>query len=441
VGEENGLRAAVLTGSAAGQGPVPGCRCLHCLPAASLPAASLPAASLPAASAPGAAWSAPSGLLVPGALRVDGAATGSPGDDALPRVTTRPDQDGDLPGTQVLRAGQRAELGGVRIVALPAGTAAGEPDPHRVVLVLGSGARTLLWAAGSGPLPDVTLDALDGARLAAAVVDAGDLPSRDGSGDGLAAAHQVARLRRAGALADEAVLIAAGRPHTGPAPQRLARQAAPWGVRVPPDGSPVWAGQPGEAGQPVRAGQPRRTVVLGAAGSGKSLAAESLLAALPEVVYVATGPRPDDPDGADPSWAARIAAHRRRRPPWWRTVESGDLADLLTTPGPALLVDSLGTWLTAELGTAGCWDDRPGWQDHLAGRTQALVEAWRQAARPVVLVAEEVGWGIVPATVAGSRFRDALGPLSRRLAEASERVLLVVAGRTVDLDRKEGEPA
>lgn len=352
------------------------------------------------------------------------------------RLIARRPTGSEDPGIRWLSAGERAEFGGVRVAALPAGTADGDTDPDRVVLVLGDGLRTLLWAAGSGPLPPVTLDALDGAGLSAAVLDAGapaaGTTAPEGAPSGLGLAHQVARLRAIRALAQDARLVAAGLPHTGPTPQRFGDLAASWGVQVLPDGGSLWA-DPACGGSPTAPARPLpvRTVVLGAAGSGKSLAAESLLAASPEVVYAATGPVPDAGDAA---WADRVAAHRRRRPPWWHTVEGTELAPLLRRPGPPLLVDSLGTWLTAQLSDVGCWDDRPGWRQRLDGRVSGLVTAWRQAARTVVAVAEEVGWGVVPATESGGRFRDALGQLNRRICDQSEQVLLLVAGRMVNLD-------
>ncbi|HET9658547.1 MAG TPA: bifunctional adenosylcobinamide kinase/adenosylcobinamide-phosphate guanylyltransferase, partial [Kineosporiaceae bacterium] len=391
-----------------------------------------------------------------------------------------------LPGHDRLRPGERAEVGGIRVLALPAGDRDGRPDPGRSVLVLGSAGRTLLWAPGTGPLPDVTLDALRDAGLDAAVLDARTAATGSGApgstdpgsadpgsagtisdatasgstasgatapgdaGGGLGLAHQLARLRQVNAFAADARVVAAGLPHEGPPAARYAELSRPWGVEVLPDGAPLWpAGDPhaqasaagSSWGPAARDGsrRPWRTVVLGAAASGKSLVAESLLAAEPEVVYAATGPQPD---GSDPAWADRVAAHRRRRPDWWRTVEGADLAQLLTRPGAPLLVDSLGTWLAAELSAAGAWDDRDGWRDRLTPRLDGLVAAWRQAARPVVAVVEEVGWGVVPATASGGRFRDLLGTLSRRLAEQSEAALLVVAGRPLDLERLGGsDPA
>lgn len=409
---EDRLRQAVLTGSTAQRWPVEGCRC----PCCALTTGEGNPVARPAA------WGLPRGLELPGTLVIDG--DPAQADPALPRLTTSRNED---PGGRWLAAGEHTELDGVRVVALPAGDTEGEPDADRVVLVLGCGTQSLLWAVGSGPLPAITLQALAGAELTGAVLDTGPGTA---AGAGLGLAHEVARLRAAGALADDARLVAAGLSHTGPLPHRLARLAEAWGVDVLPDGTPLWRQEGGR-----REGGATRTVVLGAAASGKSLVAESLLASLPEVVYVATGPQPHD---GDATWAARVAEHRRRRPTWWRTMEGADLTDLLTRPGPALLVDSLGTWLSTAMTDVGCWDDRPGWQDRLQLRLDALVDAWRQAARPVVAVVEEVGWGVVPATSSGGHFREALGSLSRRVCDQSERVLLVVAGRPVDLDALAG---
>lgn len=160
-------------------------------------------------------------------------------------------------------------------------------------------------------------------------------------------------------------------------------------------------------------------LVLGGARSGKSAEAERRLAAEPAVTYVATAPpRPDDDD-----WAGRVAAHVARRPAHWRTVETTDLAGVLATePGP-LLVDCATLWLAAAMDAAGAWDG-----GDVSAAVDGLVAAWRSTSAYVVLVSNEVGSGVHPATAAGRRFRDELGRLNARLAAEADEVWLVTAG-------------
>lgn len=140
------------------------------------------------------------------------------------------------------------------------------------------------------------------------------------------------------------------------------------------------------------------------------------------VRYVATGAAPH----GDPSWAARIAAHRERRPATWDTVETVDVAALLrTAPHTATLVDDLGGWLTGVL-------DRRGWDDgSVSDEVDELVSAVTEFSAPLVLVSPEVGLTVVPATASGRRFADELGTLNQQLAQHCDRVVLVVAGLPV----------
>ena len=50
-----------------------------------------------------------------------------------------------------------------------------------------------------------------------------------------------------------------------------------------------------------------------------------------------------------------------------------------------------------------------------------------------VLVAEETGWGVVPATAIGGLFRDRLGELTQRLQSIADDSWLVVQGRAINL--------
>jgi adenosylcobinamide kinase/adenosylcobinamide-phosphate guanylyltransferase len=129
----------------------------------------------------------------------------------------------------------------------------------------------------------------------------------------------------AGTVTAGTVTAVAYADHRAPSEAELARRCGFWRVRLAGDG---------EAIDPVRSvpedsdfpAGTRRVLVLGGARSGKSERAELRLAGEPEVTYVATGNRVTD----DPDWAARVAAHRARRPAWWTTAETTDLAGLLS---------------------------------------------------------------------------------------------------------------
>ena len=165
-----------------------------------------------------------------------------------------------------------------------------------------------------------------------------------------------------------------------------------------------------------------RVLVLGGSRSGKSEFAESLLNDRIEVTYLATSVNsPDDTD-----WAARVAAHRARRPPGWTTLETTAPSELLR--GGAVLVDSVTTWVAALMDQTGVWSGAPGAEQRLAARCDALVNAWAMTPAHVVAVSDEVGLGVVPETRSGRVFRDVLGEVNQRLAGTADEVWFVVAG-------------
>jgi adenosylcobinamide kinase / adenosylcobinamide-phosphate guanylyltransferase len=230
----------------------------------------------------------------------------------------------------------------------------------------------------------------------------------------------IARLRAVGAVTDATEVAVVGLGHEGEQ-TTLPTVLEAWGAHRPADRSAPSGPRPRIAG---------RTLLLGGSGSGKSELAEDLMAAEPGVLYVATGPAPT-PDDAE--WTRRVERHRDRRPRWWATAECGPdtLPGLLRTETRPVLLDSVGSWLTAALDRTGAWDDRPGWREQLVTLTDALADAWRARRAPLVAVTEEVGWSVVAATAAGRRFTTELGRLNQRLAAQSESLLIVVAGRIV----------
>ena len=204
----------------------------------------------------------------------------------------------------------------------------------------------------------------------------------------------------------------------------LQRDTGPAVLPLPADATP--GGDP----DPL----PRRTLVLGGARSGKSRHAQRLLADCAEVLYVAPGPVPDD---SDSDWASRVAAHRRSRPEGWTTLETDDVPAALESATQPVLVDCLATWLAGVMGTAGAWESTDGdtaWQETVDIEVDRMLKAWQSASVPVVAVSNEVGSGVVPGTRSGVLFRDALGRLNRQVADLTDDVRLVVAGRVRRLE-------
>ncbi len=166
----------------------------------------------------------------------------------------------------------------------------------------------------------------------------------------------------------------------------------------------------------------RAVLVIGAARSGKSRYALGLAeAAARERLYLATA------EAGDAEMEERIARHRRERGEGWRTREEPlALAAALhveARPGRVVLVDCLTLWLSNLL---------------LAGReieaqVSEFTKVLSELGGPVVLIANEVGAGVVPATPLGRAFRDWQGRLNQATAAACGAVVAVAAGLPTQL--------
>ncbi|MCA1670669.1 MAG: bifunctional adenosylcobinamide kinase/adenosylcobinamide-phosphate guanylyltransferase [Actinobacteria bacterium] len=165
-------------------------------------------------------------------------------------------------------------------------------------------------------------------------------------------------------------------------------------------------------------------VLVGGARSGKSgLAVEMGTKWAGRVVVIVTAEARDD------EMTERINRHRADRPPDWDTVEEPlDLeAALGSVPGDSLaLVDCLTLWVSNLLET-GVKDPEI---EELARRS-AVTAAARAA--DTIVVTNEVGSGIVPANALARRFQDLLGRVNSIWVDASDRTILVVAGRVLPL--------
>ena len=161
---------------------------------------------------------------------------------------------------------------------------------------------------------------------------------------------------------------------------------------------------------PAVSPMPRLTLVLGGARSGKSAWAEGTLKG---GTYIATA------EALDHEMADRIRRHRHRRGPTWSTVEAPiELSAAIAEATRPLLVDCLTLWLSNLMHAGHDVDAEIG----------RLCDALGAGPGPVVVVANEVGLGIVPENALARAFRDHAGRLNQRVAALADRVVLMVAG-------------
>lgn len=317
---------------------------------------------------------------------------------------------------RTVEAGEALSLGGYEVRVLPSRHRVFRPGDAVLYDVTGPDGRRLLWATDTGAWPQSWFSAVADAAYDAVFLeetfgDRGDLS--DGHLGLVGFEEMVAAMRRAGAIVGRTEVIAVHLGHHNPPIARLRQRLAQFGARPGGDGEIIEAGR-----SPAR-----RVFVTGGARSGKSRHAEEMLAGNAEVVYVAAG----GPRHGDPDWEVRVAEHTRRRPASWTTVEDTDVAAVLRTASRPVLVDCLGTWLAARIDHHGAWET--GDLDAVRADVADLLDAWRTCDVPVVAVSNEVGSGIVPDTASGRLFRDELGRLNAQIAEASDEVILMVAGQ------------
>ena len=167
---------------------------------------------------------------------------------------------------------------------------------------------------------------------------------------------------------------------------------------------------------------PRSDLILGGVRSGKSREALRVAASMPpgsRGAFLATA------QALDGDMEARIARHRAERPRGWATLEEpydvvracGSLAGSVDV----VVLDCLTLWV-ANLLIRGDEDKS------ILAAADTLAEFLAERRFAIVIVSNEVGAGVHPATDVGLRFRDALGGVNQRIAAAADRVTYMVAG-------------
>lgn len=329
--------------------------------------------------------------------------------------------------------------GEYRLVALPAAHSSGNgdrvADEALIFSVRAPDGHALLYATDTGPLGPTRLAALAALAGESGPYDVVILDETFGDTIGHGAGHlgldtlpaALDGLRRAGAITAGSRIVATHLSHHNPPTPVLRARLAGLGVEVPDDGAVI------EPGAPTS----RSLLVIGGARSGKSALAESVARSWGgAVTYVATGgDRPQDPE-----WSARIASHRARRPAGWTTIESLDAALAIdgAEPGGVVLVDCLTLWLAGHLDRMDAWTrldsgQRAGIEADAQVLAERLCSSIASCRGDVIVVANEVGSGIVPTTAAGRLFQDLMGRLAAMVGGIVDDAVLVVAGRAVRL--------
>ena len=170
---------------------------------------------------------------------------------------------------------------------------------------------------------------------------------------------------------------------------------------------------------------PRSDLILGGVRSGKSREALRVAASMPRGsrgAFLATA------QALDGDMEARIARHRAERPRGWVTLEEpydvvaacGSLAGSVDV----VVLDCLTLWVANLL-------IRGDEEKSILAAADTLAEFLAERRFTIVIVSNEVGAGVHPATDVGLRFRDALGGVNQRIAAAVDRVTYMVAGLTM----------
>ncbi|KMQ80656.1 Adenosylcobinamide-phosphate guanylyltransferase [Candidatus Burkholderia pumila] len=177
------------------------------------------------------------------------------------------------------------------------------------------------------------------------------------------------------------------------------------------------------------------TFVLGGARSGKSVYAERLAdeSGLP-VTYIATARIGND------EFAERVRLHRVRRPAHWRLVEAPvDLAGALKEAdreGQCVLIDCLTLWLANLFFSSEAQASNKAIAQLLRQARDAFSafdEVLARTCGKVIIVSNEIGFGVVPLGSVTRLYVDELGRLNQRTAAASTRAVFMAAGLPLTL--------
>ena len=170
------------------------------------------------------------------------------------------------------------------------------------------------------------------------------------------------------------------------------------------------------------------TFIVGGGRCGKSSQALSLAQDYTgSRVFIATAEPVDD------EMDARIRAHQKERDGAFVTIEEPlDLARALCAipdNSSVVVIDCLTVWLGNLMHCHGAGKK-------LSEHIDTFVLALDDVACDVIIVANEVGMGIIPENAMARQFRDLAGMLNQKIAKKADRAILMVAGMAVHIKKE-----
>jgi len=165
--------------------------------------------------------------------------------------------------------------------------------------------------------------------------------------------------------------------------------------------------------------------ITGGVKSGKSSYALKLAKKMDkEVIFLATGSAKDE------EMKERIRLHKKSRPSSWKTIEEGrDIIPVLSSikpPHKIIIMDCL-TFLVSNL----LLDHHT--EEFITEYIERIAKIILKSPHTAIIVSNEVGWGVVPESALGRKFRDILGKSNQIMAKYAQRVYLMVSGMPVNL--------
>ena len=162
-------------------------------------------------------------------------------------------------------------------------------------------------------------------------------------------------------------------------------------------------------------------LISGGTRSGKSKFAEKLAKNYNEITYIALSQQRNN----DLEWQNRINQHRLRRPDHWKTIETDEIIDVLKNEKGTLIIDSVGGFVMKGISM-----NENDWSVY----KKSLLNCLLNYKNTLIIVGEQVGWGLVSEYKVGNLFADRLGEIMNAITKIADKNWLTINGKALRLD-------